>query len=104
MKLSLVFLVCFIGASMQRSNFAYNRQSRRVAPYLVLVNPEPVDYDFTDDDDQAEDSVDQRMAEHLSRLKGSNFPSLQQYHHNENVNQYYGSSHNVVPSYPLAVS
>ena len=104
MKLSLVFLVCFIGASLtQRRSFPHPwAQSRAPTPYFVLVNPEPVDYDHDYEQHDAEDSVEQQMTDQLQRLSGSNFPSLQQYHHNENVNQYYGAPN--VPSHPYAVS
>lgn len=67
--------------------------------YFVLVNP--ADVEATGD--LEEDSIEQRMTSELQRLRGSNFPALQQYHHNENVNQYYGLPLTSPPAYTVTL-
>ena len=54
-----------------------------------------------EDDDHDSISVDHHRAvgELQHRFRTSNsFPSLQQYHHNENVNQYYNQYPAIVPT------
>nr|CAG4641637.1 EOG090X04UC [Eurycercus lamellatus] len=92
MKLSLLCLACFISVAMTQKNpLSWQQGISPTAPYFVLVDPAAAmaDVDDESDYDQDEMDVEQRMANGLQRLRGS-FPSLQQYHHNENVNQYYG--------------
>lgn len=68
---------------------------QQIGHYIVLVNNQPAG-----DTEIEEESLEQRMTSELERLRGSSFPSLQQYHHNENVNQYYGFPSNNMQNYP----
>ena len=100
MRSSLVFLGYFIGASL-----CLNRNSQplwpspgipqQIGPYIVLVNNQPAGEAAIE-----EESLEQRMTSELEHLRGSSFPSLQQYHHNENVNQFYGFPSSNKQNYP----
>lgn len=87
---SFLFLVCVIGASLCLNSYTQPMWPspgvpQQIGPYIILVNNQPAG-----ETEIEEESLEQRMASELERLRGSSFPSLQQYHHNENVNQYYG--------------
>ena len=105
MKLA-AFLLALIGATLsyhQRSPSIDWQQNPVVVDLERLFRPvnrydahEVVD----EDDDHDSISVDHRTVSELQqRFRTSNsFPSLQQYHHNENVNQYYNQYPAIVPT------